>query len=411
MNRELIHHPTCLGLVPCDGSISVQALGGTSPYAYSWSNAASGSTLGTLCEGVYSLTVTDANSCTLIPSPVYTLTNLSSIAVIANSFSSSCSSVDDGSITISFTGGVPNYTVNWQGPGNFTSTNTTLTTLFSGAYIYTVTDNLGCQQSDTLDVVPTITVVAVAGNDTILCPNTGTITLTGINSSGAVDYKWYQLPDNTTTVSAVIDHTVQNLVDPSLYLLVATSSVQTCFDRDTVFIDMHPLPPVSAGTSTTIPLDATVQIGGNPTGPTAVSYTWSPAIYLNNANIANPVTSNTFNVVFTVTVQDDNFCVSSDTVRVTILPEIYFTNAFSPNGDQKNDIWVIDYIDQFPGSVVEIYNRWGEQLFITENYSAAPFDGKFKGQNLPVGTYYYIISLKTPKSGTKTFTGPLTIFR
>ncbi|MBL7902720.1 MAG: gliding motility-associated C-terminal domain-containing protein [Bacteroidia bacterium] len=411
MNRELIHHPTCLGLVPCDGSISVQALGGTSPYVYSWSNAASGSTLGTLCEGVYSLTVTDANSCTLIPSPIYTLTNLSSIAVSANSFSSSCSSVDDGSITISFSGGVPNYTVNWQGPGNFTSTNTTLTTLFSGAYIYTVTDNLGCQQSDTLDVVPTITVVAVAGNDTILCPNTGTITLTGINSSGAVDYKWYQLPDNTNTVSAIIDYTVQNLVDPTLYLLVATSSVQTCFDRDTVFIDMHPLPPVSAGTSTTIPLDATVQIGGNPTGPTAVSYTWSPAIYLNNANIANPVTSNTFNVVFTVTVQDDNFCVSSDTVRVTILPEIYFTNAFSPNGDQKNDIWVIDYIDQFPGSTVEIYNRWGEQLFITENYTATPFDGKFKGQNLPVGTYYYIISLKTPKNGIKTFTGPLTIFR
>ncbi len=411
MNRELIHHPTCLGLTPCDGSISVQALGGNLPYTYSWSNGSSGSTLNSLCEGAYSLTVTDANSCTLIPSPVYTLTNLSSISVTANSFSSSCNSVNDGSITIGFTGGVPNYTVNWQGPGGFTSSSTTLTTLFSGAYIYTVTDNLGCEQTDTLDVVPTITVVAMAGNDTILCPNTGTIALTGLNSSGAESFKWYQLPDNTTTVSAVVEHTVMNIADPTLYMLVVTSSVQTCFDSDTVFIDMHPLPPVEAGTSTTIPLDATVQIGGNPTGPTAVSYTWSPSIYLNNPNIANPVTSNTFNIVFTVTVQDDNFCVSSDTVRVTILPEIYFTNAFSPNGDQKNDLWVIDYIDQFPGSIVEIYNRWGEQLFRTEDYVSTPFDGKFKGQNLPVGTYYYIISLKTPKSGIKTYTGPLTLFR
>jgi len=411
MNKELIHHPTCLGLVPCDGSLSVQALGGTSPYTYLWSNAASGNSLDSLCQGGYTLTVTDANSCTLIPSPVYTLTNLSNISVTANTFSSSCSSVDDGSITISFSGGAPNYTVNWQGPGGFSSQSTTLNTLFSGDYIYEVTDSLGCKQSDTLSLVPTLTIVAVAGTDTILCPNTGTITLTGVNSSGAVDYRWYQLPDNTNTVSAVVDHTVQNLIDPALYLLVATSSVQSCFDTDTVFIDMHPLPPVSAGTSTTIPLDATVQIGGNPTGPTAVSYTWSPAVYLSNANIANPVTSNTFNMVFTVTVQDDNFCVSSDTIRVTILPEIYFTNAFSPNGDQKNDIWVIDYIDQFPGSVVEIYNRWGEQLFRTEDYFSTPFDGKFKGQNLPVGTYYYIISLKTPKSGIKTFTGPLTIFR
>jgi len=411
MNRELIHHPTCLGPVPCDGSISVQALGGTSPYTYAWSTSDTGNSLDSLCQGIYSLTVTDANSCTLIPAPVYTLTNLSNISVSASSFSSSCSSVNDGSITISFSGGVPNYTVNWKGPGGFSSTNTTLTTLFSGAYTYTVTDSLGCQQSDTLDIAPTLTVLAVAGNDTILCPNTGTITLTGINSSGAQSYKWYQLPNNTNTVSAVVDHTVINVVDPTLYMLVVTASVQACFDSDTVFIDLHPLPMVEAGTSTTIPLEATVQIGGNPTGPTAVSYTWAPAIYLNNASIANPVTSNTFDMVFTVTVQDDNFCISSDTIRVTILPEIYFTNAFSPNGDQKNDTWVIDYIDQFPGSVVEIYNRWGEQLFRTEDYSSAPFDGKFKGQNLPVGTYYYIINLKTPKNGIKPYTGPLTIFR
>jgi gliding motility-associated-like protein len=410
LNRALLHHPTCFATAGCDGSISVQALGGTTPYTYTWSNSATGSTLGTLCDGVVTLTLTDANNCTIAPQS-YTLTSLSNISVSATSFSASCSSVPNGSISVSFSGGVPNYTVNWQGPGAYTSTNTTLNNIFVGDYIYSVIDSLGCLKSDTLTIAPTLTVIAVAGTDTILCPFTGTIALSGINSSGAESYQWYQLPNTSTTVSSVADYTVENLVDPSVYLLVVTSSVQSCFDTDTVFINTYSLPDVSAGTSTTIPLDATVQIGGNPTSQTAVSYTWSPGIYLNNPNVANPVTSNTFNVLFTVTVQDENFCIASDTIRVNISPEIYFTNAFSPNGDLKNDIWIIDYIEQFPGSTVEIYNRWGEQLFRTENYSSEPFDGKHKGQNLPVGTYYYIINLKTPNNGIKSFTGPLTIFR
>ena len=75
----------------------------------------------------------------------------------------------------------------------------------------------------------------------------------------------------------------------------------------------------------------------------------------------------------------------------------------------KNDVWQIDFIDQFPDCEVEVYNRWGEQLFYSKGY-AIPFNGQYKGKNLPVGTYYYVVKLNHPNY-PKPYTSPLTIFR
>jgi gliding motility-associated-like protein len=84
-------------------------------------------------------------------------------------------------------------------------------------------------------------------------------------------------------------------------------------------------------------------------------------------------------------------------------------SGFSPNGDGKNDVWLIDNVYKFPDNVVEIYNRWGELLFYSKGYTV-PFNGQYKGKDLPVGTYYYIINLNSPDY-PDAFTGPLTIFR
>jgi gliding motility-associated-like protein len=58
---------------------------------------------------------------------------------------------------------------------------------------------------------------------------------------------------------------------------------------------------------------------------------------------------------------------------------------------------------------VNIFNRWGQQLFSSKGY-ADPWDGKFNGDDVPVGTYYYVIDLKDEKY-PEAFTGPLTIMR
>ncbi|WP_158288394.1 gliding motility-associated C-terminal domain-containing protein [Mucilaginibacter psychrotolerans] len=68
-------------------------------------------------------------------------------------------------------------------------------------------------------------------------------------------------------------------------------------------------------------------------------------------------------------------------------------NTFTPNGDGINDYWNIPGLDTYPGATVNIYNRYGTTVFQAIGY-AKPFDGTSNGKPLPVGVYYYIITLK-----------------
>jgi gliding motility-associated-like protein len=82
-------------------------------------------------------------------------------------------------------------------------------------------------------------------------------------------------------------------------------------------------------------------------------------------------------------------------------------NVFSPNGDGINDSWEVTNLIDYPGALVEVYNRYGQQVFYSSGYTQ-PWDGKLKSSPLPVGTYYYVITLK---NGFKPITGSVTIVR
>ena len=112
---------------------------------------------------------------------------------------------------------------------------------------------------------------------------------------------------------------------------------------------------------------------------------------------------------FVVTVTAPNGCVGVDSVLITVIPEVDITSGFTPNGDGWNDVWLIDFIDQFPNAEVEIYNRWGELLFQSVGYKV-PWDGRYSGGLVPVGTYYYVVKLNDPEF-PEPYTGPLTVIR
>jgi len=67
-------------------------------------------------------------------------------------------------------------------------------------------------------------------------------------------------------------------------------------------------------------------------------------------------------------------------------------NAFSPNGDGVHDLWEIPALNIYPGCRVNIYNRYGQNIFHSTGYSN-PWNGKVNGKKLPVGTYYYVIKI------------------
>lgn len=403
LSLPIVNDVRCYG--SCDGSITIVPSGGVLPYLISWvptTTVTPANPLTDLCAGNYSVTVTDTKGCSststfaLIGPPAFTVD-----AVITGA---TCNTSNDGIVTATVNGGTPAYSYSWSGPATFTTQNGS--NLPVGDYSLSITDSRGCTKDTTFVIAATFTIDAVAGNDTSFC-SPGTVMLNGNNSINAITYEWTSLPSNTialTSTTSVIPPAGTNT-----YVLLVTSSVANCFDRDTIVVNSFGIPIIDAGPSKTISLYTSVEIEGSVSATTGYTLSWIPTPDLSDPTIINPIASNTLNTTFTVSVLDANGCSASDTMRVELYPEIVIPNGFSPNSDGRNDLWVIDNIQQFTECVVEVYNRWGELLYSNKGYTKL-FDGRYKNKDLPVGTYYYIINLNHP-AYPNAFTGPLTIFR
>ena len=86
--------------------------------------------------------------------------------------------------------------------------------------------------------------------------------------------------------------------------------------------------------------------------------------------------------------------------------EVTIPNIISPNNDGKNDVFLINNIEQYPGNTVQIFNRWGKEVFSADGYNNA--DKKFVGTDCPDGVYFVIVLLG---DGTPAKTSTLTITR
>jgi gliding motility-associated-like protein len=113
-------------------------------------------------------------------------------------------------------------------------------------------------------------------------------------------------------------------------------------------------------------------------------------------------------------VQSEFGCIETINLKARILDRIKTSNVFSPNGDNKNDIWGIPYSDLFPDLEIKIFNRWGAVVWSAKGNEASDgWNGKNKnGKDLPVGTYYYVISFNVEgTSKWKPVSGSVTIIR
>ncbi len=86
--------------------------------------------------------------------------------------------------------------------------------------------------------------------------------------------------------------------------------------------------------------------------------------------------------------------------------ELVIKTAFTPNGDGVNDTWIIDNIRLHPNARVSILNREGSEVFSSVGYNE-PWNGTYKGKDLPQDTYYYIIDL----NGNRRYKGFVTILK
>jgi gliding motility-associated-like protein len=189
-------------------------------------------------------------------------------------------------------------------------------------------------------------------------------------------------------------------------ILTANDPGQCYIPTDTMTVKFIPPPTVNAGGTRYVLRNKTITL--NPVvSEDNVTYLWSPKIDINDVTVKNPVVTGDENITYTLQVTDSRGCVNYDKTNIIVSPELTIPNAFTPNGDGINDYWDITGLIAYANATVDIFNRYGVKLYHSVGYPT-PWDGKYNGQQLPIGTYYYIINTNV---NSQVLSGSLTIIR
>lgn len=178
-----------------------------------------------------------------------------------------------------------------------------------------------------------------------------------------------------------------------------------------VVVNFKPNPGVNAGTDQTIVDGDVVTLNGSGTG-NITSIAWTPNSTLTGANTFNPVAKPRTNTTYTLAIVESNGCSSADDVIITVIPYcVKPMNAFTPNGDGINDRWLVTSGGACTKQVIaKVFNRYGELVYSNENYNN-DWDGKYKGNPVPDGTYYYVLQYRLINGNSIPVKGDVTILR
>ncbi len=304
---------TCFGY--SDGSATINAAGGATPYTYLWSASANNQTTQTataLAAGTYDYTVTDDSLCTAIGSAIINApAQIQVSGVVTNVF---CNGNSDANINVTTTNGVAPLSYAWNPTGQ---TSEDIINIPAGTYTITVTDNTSCSQSASFTVTeppllvlnaPTITNVSCYGG------NNGIITANPAGGTGSYTYTWNP-SGNTQTVNGLTSGTYN----------ITLSDANSCSVTDSYQIT-EPVAPLAFGT----PIVVDVLCNGAATGSITVSVTGGTTVYTyswsHNNQLNNSVASSLLAGTYTVTVTDANSCTLTSTSTITQPSAITFSN-------------------------------------------------------------------------------------
>lgn len=321
------------------GSASVNVAGGTGPFTYNWvPSGGTGSTASNLNAGTYIVTVNDAIGCTQTDTAIVGSTGGLSASVTSTTHVS-CNGGNNGSATITSSGGTPPYAYSWLPSGGSAGTATGLT---AGTYTVTVNDAGGCDYTTSITITQPSAIVAPITWTNITCQgeNDGSAFVTPSGGISPYTYTW--APSGGT------GDTASNL--SALTYTVTVTDGNNCNKTNSVTIDEPAA--ITLVTSKTISCksdsnSATVSVTG---GTMPYTYAWSPG------GETGPTTAGISAGTYTVVVTDANDCTSTAIHLLNVLPNPVAGFVMTPPQVAPLSDPLILFTDQSTGSVQWLWN-------------------------------------------------------
>ena len=197
------------------------------------------------------------------------------------------------------------------------------------------------------------------------------------NTIASVDsFRTYLMLDTTTWYRAIVKHEVCPALSTNTVKLVIVNPQKA-----------------DAGADNTIVRFKNCVLNGSGSGSPA----WYPPLGLDNSLSFTPTANPLVTTTYTLTLTDRHFCVTEDSMTVTVIVPI--PSAITPNGDGVNDAFEIDKISDYPSNSLSIVDRWGIEV-----YKASPYKNDWKGVtmkgvDLPDDIYYYVFDYGTSDKG------------
>jgi gliding motility-associated-like protein len=270
----------------------------------------------------------------------------------------------------------------------------------AGTQSVTLTDMNGCDSTITYHLaINSLPQIISFGEGNQYCEGDAINDITAqVNGTGPYTLSFTYNGSNISITSSSGQFNLGNL--PGNYTINSISDLncQNDINDQTEIIQVNPIPLTPIASS-----DAEYCLNIQPNSITVNGNQNAIFFWYNNPNLSNVIGQGSSYVPLSnqgittyYVVQQENGCLSTpDSVIVTFnICDIIIPTAFTPDNDNVNDSWSLTGIDLlYPKNVVTIYNRWGNVIFLSEpgTYELSPWNGTYNNEQMPVGSYYFII--------------------
>ena len=161
-------------------------------------------------------------------------------------------------------------------------------------------------------------------------------------------------------------------------------------------VTVYPQPSIDSMKDIIVLQNTMMQLLPKINDTTGINFWWTAALPpystsdLSNPFVWNPYLTANQTQIYVLNALGKGSCTAQRSVFVKVLGTIVIPNAFSPNGDGVNDFWDIKNLADYPGAILNIFDRYGT-LVKSLTGQATRWDGTRGGTPVPVGTYYYVI--------------------